>query len=724
VRRHLSLRRAAALLGALALAGCNGWQHPAVRPTPQQGTLVVEVLDANGAAVANVPLTLGGQQAVTDATGAAAFAGLPEGGYLLTAEGSGWAPDTWGVRALFPTTAPEQRLQVQLAPADLSDVRLLFAGDLSFEDGIGDPNRDGIAGDSLVPRGPGAAAGATALLAPMAPLLARFDLVTANLATVLGDGATPHPLKPTRALAPPEVALGLAATRVDVVCLGNDHAYDYLDEGVSQTLAALTGAEVEHFGSGRDIAEASTPSLVSRLGFTIGQVALSAILGHGATPQADTPPFSEAEQQKGGVVPATPETVRAAVAQAALGSDLVVAHLTAGSEWGTDTTDLAPLAQAAAEGGAALIVGHGPRPLQPLLDSGGVVAAGGLGQLVFGGQRPEGRVGVMLEALVRYRRLHALRLWPVALVHYTPQLAVGQLASRIVRRLGTLSQPGVLVYPWQGRGQVVLASRAVRTPEDSRQARATLDASPDGDGATAPVPLVGWEAGDGDAFVISVDATVASGPARALSLELGRELLWDGGFEDQTAGGAGIGLGAGWRYAAPDVGPSDAAVHGGRLALELVRKSGNAGPASARSAGLHRLSAGQRYTFTGCWQTVGEVRGHAALVVYPSRDVNATPVMRVAAADLTPTPEWQCFRSEYQPLEPTLVATEVVLERPEHETARLFVDDLSLIEWDAPLQTAASQVTAPNEYEYLRCRAPEPGGEVALRWVIRRYLPR
>ncbi|HEY3352010.1 MAG TPA: CapA family protein [Polyangia bacterium] len=719
--RHLPLSpRACAALLACVLAGCNGWQHAPVRAQARRGPVVVAVTGPDGAGVPGVTLALGGQQARTDAGGGAAFADVLEGGYLLTADGDAWAPETRGVPVVFPATNPMQHVQVRLAPADPSEVRLLFAGDLSFDDGINDPNRDGIADDSVVPPGPRAAAGATALLAPIAPLLARFDLVTANLATVLGDGATPHPHKSTRALAPAEVALGLAAARVDVLNLGNDHAYDYLDDGVRQTLLALIHADIARFGAGRDLAEASTPSLVSRLGLTIGQVSASAILGHGATPKQDTPPFFDAGDHKGGVVPATPANVRAAAEQAALTADLVVVHLTAGPEWGSDPTALAPLVDAAAQGGAALVVGHGPRPLQPLLASGQLIAAAGLGQLVFGGQRPEGRMGVLLEAVVRHRRLEALRLWPVALVHYGPQLATGDLATRIVRRLGTLSAPGVLVYPWRGRGEVAFTADAARTSEESRRVRAALEATAAGDGATGPLPLV---AGD-EVFAVSVDATVASGAERTLSLELGRELLWDGGFEDQTAGGPGIGRGAGWRFAAPDGGPSDAKVHQGRLALELVRKSGNLGPASARGAGLLTLRVGQRYTFSGCWRSEGESRAHAALVVYPSRQLNVTPIARVAAVDLTPAADWQCFRVDYTPTVESLVSPELVLERPEHETARLFIDDVSLIEWDPPLLTAAAQIAAPNDYEYVRCRGAAPGGEVAVHWVTRRYLPR
>ncbi len=719
MRGKLPVGRARGLVLGVVLAGCNGLEHPSVRATARQGTVTVEIVDRDGNGLEGVQLELAGKQARTDAAGIAAFPKVVEGGYLLQVDATGWERETVGVRPTYAAPDVPHHVRAQLEPADPSDVRFLFAGDLSFDDGIDDPNRDGIADDSVVPATRGAAAGARALLAPLEPLLSRFDLVTANLATVLGSGRTPHPRKPNRALAPADVARGLAASRIDLVNLGNDHGYDYLDDGVRDTVNALLEAQVGSFGAGRDLGEASAPSLTSRLGITLGQVALSAVLGHGATPRDDTPPFFEAAAEKAGVVAATPVDVGSAVRQAALGADLVVAHLTAGAEWSADTSQLAPLADAAAKAGAALVVGHGPRPLMPLFRAGQVVVAAGLGQLVFGGQRPEGRAGVLLEAQVRFRRLRRLRLWPIALVHYGPQLATGQLAARILRRVAAISQPGVLVYLCHGRGEVAPSADGVRTLETAKEVRGVLTATTDGAAATPGTPLL---EGDREGFVVSVTAAVASGPPRELAIELGRELLWDGGFEEETIAGAKLGTGSGWRFSGPDVGPSDEVARTGRLALELRRKSGNAGPASVRGAGLLTLLSGHRYTFAGCWRLSGSSRGSASLGVYPSRQLGAKSIARVAAAELTASNEWQCFNVEHVPAVDTLVSPEILLDRPAEEGARLVVDDLSLVEWDPPLPSAAAQVPAPNEYEFARVRSAEPG-EVALHWVTRRYLP-
>ncbi len=717
-------RRAA--LALLALAACNGWSHPAVSVAPRQGTVRVAVADAAGAPVAGATVALGaGGTAATDASGVATFSGALEGGYLVSVDAQGFEPEALAAQVTFPSGGAA-RVDVTLKPevAVPPELRLLFAGDLSFQGGIVDPNRDGLQDDSLVPPGPGAAAGAGALLADVAPLLGRFDLVTAALATALGDGATPHPRKSDRALAPPGVAQGLARSRIDAAVLGNDHAYDYLDAGVAGTLDALDAAGVLRVGAGRNLVEAAAPAYARRLGITVGQVSLSALLGHGTSVFTDSPPYFDADAGRGGVVAANPLTVGEVVAAALVGSvdvapDVVVAHLAAGPEWGVDPAALAPLADAAAAAGAFLVVGHGPRQLQPVSRSGAALVAGGLGQLVSGSNRPEGRSAALLEARVRSGRLAAARLWPVALVHWRPQVATGDLAARIVRRLAALSSTSVLIYPLQGRGEVALTNDAARFVDEARRQTLPIVPGP-ADSATPVLPLL---AGALETYAVSASATVASGPDRPVTVEVGREMLWDGGFEDQAAGGPGLGWGAGWEFHAPDAGISDRSVRSGRLALELVRKSGNLSDVVARGQGVLSLSAGRRYTFSGCWRLEGGGTPRASLAVYGSRALHALLVARVAET-AGAGPAWGCFAADYLPLVDTLAAPEIRLGPPPSGTSRLYADDLSLVEWDPPVPAGAVSLPVPGEHEYLRCRVPEGAGSVEVRWTARRFLPR
>ncbi len=714
-----------ALAALAALAGCNGWSHLSVGVTERRGTLRVAVADTTGQPVAGAAISLGGAVAgTTGADGVAALGDVAEGGYVIAVDAQGYEPETLAAPFILPGQGATRSVDVTLRPALPAppELRLLFAGDLSFEGAVADPNRDGIQDDSLVPA-TAAAAGAEALLREVAPVFSRFDLVTATLATVLGDGATPHPRKSDRALAAPGVAEGLARSRIDAVVLGNDHAYDFLDAGVAQTLDALDLSGVLRVGAGRNLVEAAAPLYARRLGVTGAQVSLSALLGHGTGVYSDEPPYFDASATRAGVVAANPLTVADAVTNALGGSldvtpSFVVAHLAAGPEWGVDPAALAPHADAAAGAGAILVVGHGPRPLQPLWRSGGALVAGGLGQLVFGSSRPEGRSGVLLEARVRSGRLTAARLWPLTLVHGQPRIATGDLANRVIRRVASLSAPGVLVYPVAGRGEVALTNDVTRFIDQPRRAVVPVLPGP-ADSVTPVIPLL---PGELESSVMSATAAVASGPDRPIAVELGRELLWDGGFEEQAAGGPGLGEAAGWNLHQPDVGVSDRSVRTGRLALELVRKSGNSSDAVARGQGLFGLSAGRRYTLSGCWRIEGGGIPHAALATHGSRALHS-PVLARVAETTGASSDWSCFAADLLPLVDTLATPELRLEPPTSGTSRLYLDDLSLVEWDAPITAGAVTLPVPNDYEYLRGRLPEGAGAVEVRWTARRFVP-
>jgi hypothetical protein len=111
------------------------------------------------------------------------------------------------------------------------------------------------------------------------------------------------------------------------------------------------------------------------------------------------------------------------------------------------------------------------------------------------------------------------------------------------------------------------------------------------------------------------------------------------------------------------------------------------------------------------------------LAVFASRAIQATSTGTVAATKITSSEGWLCFSAEYQPILDTLVQPQFTLARPAQGTAKLFVDDVSLVEWQSPLDGTTSLVTAPNEFEYARCRTQQSGTSVSLHWVTGRYLP-
>jgi poly-gamma-glutamate capsule biosynthesis protein CapA/YwtB (metallophosphatase superfamily) len=700
------------LVSASVLAGCNGWQHETIPLVAATGTLTVSVAAA-GAPVVAATVVVGDRSATTDAAGRARVDGVREGGALVLVSAPGHVPEA--VPTTINLTGGAVELAVSLAVAGPSDHRLLFAGDLSLDGRIDDPNHDGITSDALLPQGPAAAAAVEGMLAGVRPLFDQADLVTITLATVLGDGRTPHPLKSDRELAPPAVAEALPRSGIDVVNLGTGHAYDYLDAGVGQTLAALDQAGVSRLGLGRTLEEARQPALATLGGLTVGQVSLSALVGRGTDPSRDLVPTFEARADKGGVVEATPEAVAAAVTALSGGpqhsgarAGVVVAHLAAGREWSEATPELAALASAAAGAGATLVLGDGSRVMGSIAFTGDTMVASSLGEVIFGGDRPEARRGIVLEARFAGDRLSSAWIRPIAQAHYRPYLASGTLAARIVRHVAALSAPGTVIVPLAERGLVARPGQVI--PADERTDGRALAFS----GASEAVQVVAPAL---DEFLVSVECAGSDGTA--LPVEVGRDLLWDGDFEDHLAGG-GKGLGAGWSFVGPDVGVSDRDPHGGALALEVVRKSGNIAPATARSAGLLTLAAGHRHTLSGCWRLEGGPAPVAVGVgIYNDRGFRTPRAALVGTATGLPGGAWTCFQTSLDAAAfDQLARVEIALEPPQRGTARLHVDDLTLVRWED--RDPAVALPVPNEVEMARCRSDHQGS-ARLTFTTRRY---
>ena len=135
-------------------------------------------------------------------------------------------------------------------------VTIAFGGDVHF---------DSILGQTLV-HDPGA------VLAGGKPLFEAADLAVVNLETAIGSGGA----KVTKAFnfrAPPTAFDALAAAGVDVVAMANNHALDYGQAGLQETLAAVAGRHAPVIGIGQDEDEAYRPFTTTIKGQRIAVIA-------------------------------------------------------------------------------------------------------------------------------------------------------------------------------------------------------------------------------------------------------------------------------------------------------------------------------------------------------------------------------------------------------------------------------------------------------------------
>lgn len=261
-----------------------------------------------------------------------------------------------------PSTEPETE-------AEPREATLVFAGDILFDEHY-------AVMSAMVQRGQGIAGGVSeGLLSEMR----AADLCVINNEFPYTDRGTPTAGKQFTFRAKPKYASWLLDMGADLVTLANNHASDYGEISLTDTLDTLDALGLPHAGSGRNLEEASAPVYLEAGGFTIAFLSATQIerMGNPSTPGAteDTPGVFRCLK---------PELLLTRIAEAKEKADYVIACV----HWGTESTDQidhyqAELAPKLAEAGADVVIGCHPHVLQPIGYCDDVPVVYSLGNFIF-----------------------------------------------------------------------------------------------------------------------------------------------------------------------------------------------------------------------------------------------------------------------------------------------------------------------------------------------------
>jgi poly-gamma-glutamate capsule biosynthesis protein CapA/YwtB (metallophosphatase superfamily) len=254
----------------------------------------------------------------------------------------------------------------------------------------------------------------------VAPWLGAADLTLGNLECVIAEEGVPRP-GPCRLRASASAVAVLRDAGFDVLGLANNHALDFGQVGLAETVSRLQKAGIGTVGVGPND-EAAVQPLIRR----VGRVRL-ALLAFNAVPDpADT-------HESGGWTRARwdRERATAAIAAARAQADgstepssqaqvegLAKAAVIVSVHWGYEyelRADPAQhdAAQAMLDAGADLVIGHHPHVVQGSWVSEGRFVAYSLGNFVFDQQQGETRQGLALRAFFDKQGLRAVQALPV-----------------------------------------------------------------------------------------------------------------------------------------------------------------------------------------------------------------------------------------------------------------------------------------------------------------------
>jgi len=415
--------------------------------------------------------------------------------------------------------APDTPVLVRLTPDDGKTIAIHFTGDMMFGRRFYDPNEDGDTSDGLLQPNAGVDAH-KALLRYVQPLLENADLTVSNLESPLipepyydptrHRPSRFHPTKDYAFASAPVAALALRQVGVDIVGLGNNHMYDGLDHGVTNTLKGLSQAGFKlgtgYFGAGLYEQEAWTPAVATVHGQTIAFLGCTTITG-------SEHPLSYVAldaQHKGGAAQCDENMIRNSIRDARAKHDIVVFMVHGGNEYQrTPSENVRKMTVAARESGAILVINHHPHVVGGFDWNGSSLVAWTMGNFLFDQTVWPTFESYLLAVHLRDGKVVQAYTEPLMIDGYLPKGITGDLADFVARGAAGRETGPFIVE--DGAMEIDVNNRAIQ-----RNTR---------------LPVKG-NSKVGTIFRVDKEEWVAgfSGPGH---LRLGRDLLWVGGFEDE-----------------------------------------------------------------------------------------------------------------------------------------------------------------------------------------------
>ena len=301
-------------------------------------------------------------------------------------------------------------------------VTLLFAGDILF-----DPNYSVMA--KLLQNGGDIGSG----IAPdLIGEMQSADIMMLNNEFAYSERGMPTPEKQFTFRARPDSVSYLTDMGVDIVSLANNHAYDYGEEALLDTMQILREEGIPYVGAGANIEEASAPVY-----FIVNDIKI-AIISATQIERLDNPDTKGATETSPGVFRCfNGEKLMQTVAQAKEESDFVIVYV----HWGTENqeeTDWAQNKQAPelVEAGADLIIGDHPHILQRIEIIDGVPVIYSLGNFWFNSKPLD--TG-MVKVTISEDGLQSFQFLPCQQINCRTSLLEGEEMVRVLGEMRRMS---------------------------------------------------------------------------------------------------------------------------------------------------------------------------------------------------------------------------------------------------------------------------------------------
>lgn len=247
----------------------------------------------------------------------------------------------------------------------------------------------------------------------------------------------PLPNKEYTFRANPENVSLLDQIGVDIVSLANNHAYDYGEISLLDSLDTLNTDEMAYVGAGHDLEEASQPVVFQNDEMSVSIIAATQI------ERLDNPDTKGATEDAPGVFRCWQSNdLLEAVKQSKAAGNYTIVYI----HWGTESTSEVDsyqeeLAQQLVENGADLIMGDHPHVLQSITQIDGVPIIYSLGNYWFNSSTCE---TCLIKVTLKDGKLESYQFIPAIQSDCYTKILSGEEQDEAIQNMSTLS-PGVTI---------------------------------------------------------------------------------------------------------------------------------------------------------------------------------------------------------------------------------------------------------------------------------------
>jgi poly-gamma-glutamate capsule biosynthesis protein CapA/YwtB (metallophosphatase superfamily) len=642
-------------------------------------TISGRITDDHGAPIPGARIEVGGQRVESGA----------DGDFVVTANLDMPATLRFSADGHYEAVQTFGRSDVAAADGDIGSIALvarrpgrrllLFAGDAMLARRFFEP----LAGEPVFVRRDHVLEDGKALLAQIKPYVELADFASVNMETQLSSTALNDRLpKSITFYSPAEFAEILEWAGFDYVALGNNHTWDYQEEGLASTLDALAKTSLRYSGAGFD--ERSARAAHVAAGLQGKPMAFLSYVGWSGT----FSPHQAAEGDKGGAALGSSEAFAVDLRNLPTKTTKILQFHS-----GLEYSDVPAMSERtrlreAIDFGAAVAVGHHAHILQGLEIYRNRLIAYSMGNFLFDQTYYTTQLGMLLYVWLDGDELHRAEVVPMYVNGYAPTPATGAMRYSILNRMARLSRDlGTCLRP--NGAHLVTVACAGEEP-----ARVDLPPASPGPG---PIPL----------------AMLGIAPHRPVALtldgyryRLGTDILRRGDFE--AYGQFGI-PGRGWL-----VGDAVAVVDGDSQQLEVTVPENE----TVRTG----MSAFQRvFTLSNPTTLAGRVYADGPAVIrfqlqrrQPATSMSealATGPIHAVGGLRIETAGWHRFAVDFdQPrvqTESLRLLIDVTDDQAHPGGVSVRFDDLAWVEWSTPWLGADEGLKAPQFATHVQFR-PEP----------------